>query len=91
MSDELDPIARDVVDGDEAAQQTNDAKPVSRRAALKVIGSVPIAGAMMGGTAFAQQSNSERRLTRGKRASTTRRARRRPSRSSTSAVRTSAR
>ncbi|PYP77687.1 MAG: transcriptional initiation protein Tat [Gemmatimonadetes bacterium] len=55
MSDELDPIARDVVDGDEAAQQTNDAKPVSRRAALKVIGSVPIAGAMMGGTAFAQQ------------------------------------
>jgi gluconate 2-dehydrogenase gamma chain len=36
-------------------EHSEETKPVSRRAALKVIGSVPIAGALMGGTAFAQQ------------------------------------
>jgi gluconate 2-dehydrogenase gamma chain len=36
-------------------EHSEETKPVTRRAALKVIGSVPIAGALMGGTAFAQQ------------------------------------
>ena len=55
MSDERDSAAS----SDAHAAGVTDhgaepAKPVSRRAALKVIGTVPIAGAVMGGSAFAQ-------------------------------------
>jgi hypothetical protein len=55
MSDELLPIEPEIAEGGAPAQSVEATKPVTRRAALKVIGSVPIAGAMMGGTAFAQQ------------------------------------
>jgi len=55
MSDEMLPSAPDVASGDAAAEHVEETKPVTRRAALKVIGSVPIAGALMGGSAFAQQ------------------------------------
>ena len=55
MSDELLPTTPDVVEGDAAPQQAENTKPVTRRAALKVLGSVPIAGALIGGSAFAQQ------------------------------------
>jgi hypothetical protein len=55
MSDELLPIAPEGAEGGAPEQSVDVTKPVTRRAALKVIGSVPIAGAMMGGTAFAQQ------------------------------------
>ena len=54
MSDEMLPSAPDAASGD-AVEQVEETKPVTRRAALKVIGSVPIAGALMGGSAFAQQ------------------------------------
>jgi gluconate 2-dehydrogenase gamma chain len=54
MSDERLPDAPNV-EHDVATPQGDGAKPVTRRRALKVIGSVPIAGAMLGGTAFAQQ------------------------------------
>jgi len=47
MSDDIEPTVNDAAP-----------KPVSRRAALKVIGSVPIAGAMMGSPAFAQQGTA---------------------------------
>ncbi len=54
MSDEREAAGSN----DAPAAATHDGaeapKPVSRRAALKVIGTVPIAGAMMGGSAFAQ-------------------------------------
>src|SRR3954469_14429680 len=35
------------------------ATPVSRRAALKVLGAVPLAGALVGGSAFAQQGTPQ--------------------------------
>lgn len=54
MSDEKDPIAaNDAAVPD--AQDSAVAKPVSRRAALKVLGTVPVAGALIGSAAFAQQ------------------------------------
>ena len=56
MSDELEPMMS--VDAQpDFAETVEDGvtKPVSRRAALKVLGAVPIAGAMMGSSAFAQQ------------------------------------
>lgn len=59
MSDELHPDATDDVARDTATQHPADAKPVTRRVALKVLGSVPIAGAFMGGTAFAQQGTPQ--------------------------------
>ena len=55
MSDELLPVVPEVAEGDAAAERVDATKPVTRRAALKVIGSVPVAGALMGGSAFAQQ------------------------------------
>ena len=54
MSDELLPVVTDDA-ADAPTAQSDETKPVTRRAALKVIGSVPIAGALMSGTAFAQQ------------------------------------
>ena len=55
MSDELEPMdSADTQAGGETAREDAVAKPVSRRAALMVLGSVPIAGAMLGGSAFAQ-------------------------------------
>ena len=59
MSDELEPMdpADTQADG-ESSREDAVTKPVSRRAALKVLGSVPIAGAMMGGSAFAQQGTA---------------------------------
>jgi gluconate 2-dehydrogenase gamma chain len=54
MSDELLPDAPHAESG-AVARPADDAKPVTRRTALKVIGSVPVAGALMGGSAFAQQ------------------------------------
>ena len=54
MSDELLPVEPDGVPGD-TAEQSAETKSVTRRAALKVLGTVPIAGALMGGSAFAQQ------------------------------------
>ena len=46
MSDEIDPmVSADAQSDGVAAHQDAVAKPVSRRAALKVLGSVPIAGA----------------------------------------------
>ena len=54
MSDEKDPTApNDGVVPD--ALVPDAAKPVSRRAALKVLGTVPVAGALIGTAAFAQQ------------------------------------
>ncbi|HEU4722740.1 MAG TPA: gluconate 2-dehydrogenase subunit 3 family protein [Gemmatimonadaceae bacterium] len=59
MSDELKPIVSDDARADGAADpQDGVTKPVSRRAALKVLGTVPIAGAMMGSSAFAQQGTA---------------------------------
>jgi gluconate 2-dehydrogenase gamma chain len=53
MSDELDPTpVNDTVSSDAPT-------PVSRRAALKVLGAVPVAGALIGGAAFAQQGTSQ--------------------------------
>ena len=55
MSDELE---RDAQTGETEPATAHDdapAKPVSRRLALKVIGSVPVAGAMLGSSALAQQ------------------------------------
>jgi hypothetical protein len=54
MSDELE---RDTPTGEAEPAMPHDdgAKPVTRRLALKVIGSVPVAGAMLGSSAFAQQ------------------------------------
>src|SRR5215218_4724239 len=54
MSDEL-LNGPEVADENTVVDGVEPTKPVTRRAALKVIGSVPIAGALMGGTAFAQQ------------------------------------
>ena len=54
MSDELKSIVPGDTSVDRADARHDAAKPVSRRLALKVIGSVPIAGAMMGDSAFAQ-------------------------------------
>ena len=52
MSDEIDTTAAgDAANSDAPAT----AKPVSRRAALKVLGTVPVAGALIGTAAFAQQ------------------------------------
>ena len=59
MSDELEPMASADVQPDGATPHADDlAKPVSRRAALRVLGAVPIAGAMMGSSAFAQQGTA---------------------------------
>jgi len=59
MSDELEPMVSADAPLDRAAAREDDAaKPVSRRAALKVLGAVPIAGAMMGSSAFAQQGTA---------------------------------
>ena len=55
MSDELLPVSPELTESEPATEHGGDTKPVTRRAALKVIGTVPIAGAMLGGTAFAQQ------------------------------------
>jgi hypothetical protein len=55
MSDELE---RDTPAGGTEQAMPHDqgaAKPVTRRLALKVIGSVPVAGAMLSSSAFAQQ------------------------------------
>lgn len=59
MSDEREPIASDAARADGTADsQDGVTRPVSRRAALKVLGTVPIAGAMMGSSAFAQQGTA---------------------------------
>jgi len=58
MSDETKPIPADdsaSVDSPPSAATT----PVSRRAALKVLGAVPVAGALIGGGAFAQQGTPQ--------------------------------
>ena len=55
MSDELEPIVSADAREADTRQESAATKPVSRRIALKVIGTVPVAGAMLGGTAFAQQ------------------------------------
>jgi gluconate 2-dehydrogenase gamma chain len=56
MSDELEQtVSTDAQPDGASTREDGVATPVSRRAALKVLGSVPIAGAMMGGSAFAQQ------------------------------------
>jgi gluconate 2-dehydrogenase gamma chain len=54
MSDELE---RETPSGETGSVMPHDgaAKPVTRRLALKVIGSVPVAGAMLGSSALAQQ------------------------------------
>jgi len=54
MSDDLDPTAPSDASAPEP-QESGAAKPLSRRAALKVLGTVPVAGALIGGVAFAQQ------------------------------------
>lgn len=55
MSDERESVvSNDTHAAEASAHAPEPAAPVSRRAALKVIGTVPIAGAMMGGSAFAQ-------------------------------------
>ena len=53
MSDDRDTPAGE--DGSVTPHHDAPAKPVSRRMALKVIGSVPVAGAMLGSSAIAQQ------------------------------------
>ena len=59
MSDELEPVVSAGTHSDGAdAREDAVAKPVSRRAALRVLGSVPIAGAMLGSSAFAQQGTA---------------------------------
>ena len=59
MSDELEPmVSADAQPNGAATREDAAAKPVSRRIALKVLGSVPIAGAMMGSSAFAQQGTA---------------------------------
>lgn len=59
MSDELESVVPGETRTDgETSPEGAVAKPVSRRAALRVIGSVPIAGAMMGSSAFAQQGTA---------------------------------
>jgi hypothetical protein len=58
MTDELDttPAGEEgATSASPAASGSDSPTPVSRRAALKVIGAVPIAGALVGGAAFAQQ------------------------------------
>lgn len=52
MSDDHDSVT-DAVGPD--AEVSAAAKPVSRRAALKVLGTVPVAGALIGSAVFAQQ------------------------------------
>jgi gluconate 2-dehydrogenase gamma chain len=53
MSDELDPTpAHDIPSSDAPTH-------VSRRAALKVLGAVPVAGVLLGGAAFAQQGTPQ--------------------------------
>ena len=53
MSDELDPTPADDTPSSDAPT------PVSRRAALKVLGAVPVAGVLIGGAAFAQQGTPQ--------------------------------
>jgi gluconate 2-dehydrogenase gamma chain len=53
MSDELDPTAANNTPSSDAST------PLSRRAALKVLGAVPVAGALIGGAAFAQQGTPQ--------------------------------
>jgi hypothetical protein len=53
MPDEIDATDATIPD------ETDAPAPVSRRAALKVIGAVPIAGALMGGSALAQQGTTQ--------------------------------
>ena len=55
MSDELERETPTGEAGSATAAGEVTAKPVTRRLALKVIGSVPVAGAMLGNPAFAQQ------------------------------------
>jgi hypothetical protein len=55
MSDELTTGASGADERDAPTTPTAEAKPVTRRAALKVLGTVPVAASLMGGTAFAQQ------------------------------------
>jgi hypothetical protein len=54
MSDEIDSKASNDA-AIPAPPVSPSATPVSRRAALKVLGAVPVAGALIGGAAFAQQ------------------------------------
>jgi len=59
MSDQLNPIGvNDARAATESEHAEAPAQPVSRRAALKVLGSVPVAGALMGSSAFAQQGTA---------------------------------
>jgi gluconate 2-dehydrogenase gamma chain len=59
MSDELEPTVPADARADGASEVAHGvATPVSRRVALKVLGTVPIAGAMMGSSAFAQQGTA---------------------------------
>jgi len=61
MSNEKDPTS--VSDPVALDAPRADATPlVSRRAALKVLGAVPVAGALLGGTAFAQQGTPTQQL-----------------------------
>jgi len=61
MSDEKDPTpVSDSVAPD--AQRADAPTPVTRRAALKVLGAVPVAGALLGGAAFAQQGTPTQQL-----------------------------
>jgi len=53
MSDELDPTQANTTPSSDAST------PVSRRAALKVLGAVPVAGVLIGGAAFAQQGTPQ--------------------------------
>jgi gluconate 2-dehydrogenase gamma chain len=53
MSDELDPTQANTTPSSDAPT------PVSRRAALKVLGAVPVAGVLIGGAAFAQQGTPQ--------------------------------
>jgi gluconate 2-dehydrogenase gamma chain len=59
MSDELESMAPNDTNADTASPNEDaPVKPVSRRLALKVLGSVPVAGALMGSSAFAQQGTA---------------------------------
>jgi gluconate 2-dehydrogenase gamma chain len=56
MSDEHDTTSGVGDSGSESAERTPSAAPVSRRAALKVLGAVPIAGALGSSIAWGQQA-----------------------------------
>jgi gluconate 2-dehydrogenase gamma chain len=61
MSDEKDPTSvRDTTAPD--AAHADAPAPLTRRAALKVLGAVPVAGAILGGTAFAQQGTQTQQV-----------------------------